>query len=66
MDEGIIGIDDLKDFSEVVSSEEAKTDVMIRMGTTDDVLEQDAKGTNEPIDSIGYTEEEFQKDILAQ
>ena len=63
MDEGIIGINDLKDFSEVVSSEEAKTDVMIRMGTTDDVLEQDAKGTNEPIDTIGYTEEEFQKDF---
>ena len=64
MDEGIIGIDDLKDFSEVVSSEEAKTDVMIRMGTTDDVLEkQDAKGTNEPVDTIGYTEEEFQKEF---
>ena len=64
MDEGIIGIDDLKDFSEVVSSEEAKTDVMIRMGTTDDVLEkQDAQGTNEPVDTIGYTEEEFQKEF---
>ena len=64
MDEGIIGIDDLKDFSEVISSEEAKTDVMIRMGTTDDVLEkQDAQGTNEPVDTIGYTEDEFQKEF---
>ena len=65
MDEGIIGIDDLKDFSEVVQSEEAKTDVLIRMGTKDDVLEETngTEGTKEPIDTVGYTEEEFQKEF---
>ena len=49
----------------MVQSEEAKSDVLIRMGTKDDVLEDTngTEGTKEPIDTVGYTEEEFQKEF---
>ena len=67
MEGEVLGINELKDFSEVIS-EEVKTDVLIRMGTKDDILTQnESKESNEskpdPIDSIGYSEEEFKKEF---
>ena len=41
MDEGEIGIEDVKNFSEAISEEVKTSDVLVRLGTKEDIIQGD-------------------------
>lgn len=68
-DELFLGVDELKDFAQVIKPREENTSIIVvRKGTTDDILPESSSTTKTDTKeadstSIGYSQEEFAKDF---